>query len=263
MTDAMERLRRSFAEDAEQYHRARPHYPAELVSAVVSGVRAAPRVLEIGCGSGHATRAFAHGASEYVAVDLSASLVAIAERELGGCAHLRFVVGAFEDVVLPKGRFDLIVAAQSFHWLEPVAALAKAHELLVDGGRIALFWRFVRFDGSEFLREARDVILRHAASFEQWPDSSDARFESHRAEWTHALDETGFFTPVRASSFDGSLAHSRATFLDWVGSLSWFRILSEPGKQSLLSELHALRPNEHELDLPVRSLLLTASCIRT
>ncbi len=229
------------------------------MTCVVGGISATPRIVEIGCGSGHATRAFVEGAREYVAIDISAELIAIAERELGSHAHLRFIVGAFEDVLLPRAGFDLLVAAQSFHWIDAVAGLDKANDLLVEGGRIALFWNFVRFDGVDFLREARTIVLRHAMSFESWPDSSDARYESYATEWRHALDETGFFAPASVSSFDGSVTHSQATFLDWIGSLSWFRILSDPEKQALLDELRELLRHEAEtFDVPVRSLLVRA-----
>lgn len=46
-------LRRIFDEDAARYDRARPGYPAELFSRIPRG----SRVLEIGCGTGQATRA--------------------------------------------------------------------------------------------------------------------------------------------------------------------------------------------------------------
>ncbi len=41
----------------------------------------------------------------------------------------------------PAGRsFDLVVFAQSFHWVRPQTALKKAATILGPGGRLVLLW---------------------------------------------------------------------------------------------------------------------------
>jgi trans-aconitate methyltransferase len=47
----------SFGEAAEQYERARPSYPVELVDALMADHPG--RVLDVGCGTGKAGRLFA------------------------------------------------------------------------------------------------------------------------------------------------------------------------------------------------------------
>lgn len=52
-----EQSRATFTEDAKRYHRARPAYPEALFEdlAATAALPPAPRVLEIGCGTGQAT----------------------------------------------------------------------------------------------------------------------------------------------------------------------------------------------------------------
>ncbi|SHW97277.1 Uncharacterised protein [Mycobacteroides abscessus subsp. abscessus] len=41
----------------------------------------------------------------------------------------------------PQGRtFDLVLFAQSFHWVEPITALQKVRTVLAPAGRLALVW---------------------------------------------------------------------------------------------------------------------------
>jgi len=56
----------------------------------------------------------------------------------GGAVDVR--VGAFEEVELAAGSFDLAVSATAFHWLNQPVALAKVGRLLRPGGWLANWW---------------------------------------------------------------------------------------------------------------------------
>lgn len=131
-----ERLRATFGEDAERYDRRRPGYPAELFDEFA----AAPgsRVLELGCGTGQATLPLARLGCAIVAVELSVDMAAIARRRLAEFPAVRVVVSAFEDWPLPDERFDLVLSATAFHWLDPDVRMRKAADALRPGGRLAL-----------------------------------------------------------------------------------------------------------------------------
>ena len=72
----MERSR-SFGEDAEQYDRARPSYPTEVIDAVCEGAR---RVLDVGCGTGIASRLFAARGVDVLGVEADDRMAAVARR---------------------------------------------------------------------------------------------------------------------------------------------------------------------------------------
>ena len=56
-------------------------------------------------------------------------------------------VGTLEDWDPAGRRFDLVVAGQAWHWVNPHAGATKALSVLRPGGRIGLFWNWARHPG--------------------------------------------------------------------------------------------------------------------
>src|SRR5919108_4449878 len=116
-----ERRRATFDEAAELYDRARPGYPPALFDdlAELAGVGPGCRVLEIGPGTGQATVPLAERGCKIVAVELGEGLAAVARRNLARFPEVQVVTAAFEDWPLPAEPFDVVLAATSFHWIDP------------------------------------------------------------------------------------------------------------------------------------------------
>jgi SAM-dependent methyltransferase len=57
---------------------------------------------------------------------------------VNGSDLVRFHAGRFEEVSLPRERFDAVFAASAFHWVDPHVGWAKAAALLRPGGTVAL-----------------------------------------------------------------------------------------------------------------------------
>lgn len=94
------------------------------------------RVLEVGCGSGLFTEAFARSGAEVVAVDVSPDLLRYArERGLPG-DRVRFLEARFEDCEV-EGPFDAVIGSSVLHHLDVEEALGHVLELLKPGGRMA------------------------------------------------------------------------------------------------------------------------------
>jgi SAM-dependent methyltransferase len=124
----------SFGAHAERYDRARPGYPDELIGRIVA---ASPgcAVLDIGCGTGIASRLFQAAGSRVLGLDPDARMVELARRW-----GLEAEVAAFEDWE-PAGRtFDAAVCAQAWHWIDPQAGAAQAARALRPDGILAIFW---------------------------------------------------------------------------------------------------------------------------
>ena len=79
-------LRGIFDEDARLYDRARPDYPAALFSDLVAltGLGPGSRVIEIGPGTGQATRSLAATGAGYAAIELGPQLAEVLRENLRG-----------------------------------------------------------------------------------------------------------------------------------------------------------------------------------
>jgi SAM-dependent methyltransferase len=132
-----------FSSDVLNYDTGRPGYPDRVYELLqqVCGLGAGTRVLEIGPGTGQATGRLLDCGAMVTAVELGAEMAAALEAKFQG-ENLSVVVGAFEDVALDPGSFDLIVAATSFHWIPPETGLALCADLLRPGGWLALWWTY-------------------------------------------------------------------------------------------------------------------------
>jgi CelD/BcsL family acetyltransferase involved in cellulose biosynthesis len=122
---------------------------AELSDFIAGTIPLAGRdVLDFGCGIGRLAAALAGHGARVTGVDLSAEMIAQAERRAGGSA--RFLhVGPDGAGALGDGSFDLIVAADSFPYLVRAGAdvlrrqLADFARLLRPGGDLLVFnWSY-------------------------------------------------------------------------------------------------------------------------
>jgi len=100
-----------------------------------------PRVLEIGCGTGHLSRALAPRiGGPWVISDIAPAMVHIcAENKLTGVHSASFLVMDAERPACANGVFDLIVSSLAAQWFSDLPkALTGLSKLLAPGGRIAL-----------------------------------------------------------------------------------------------------------------------------
>ena len=126
---------------AELYDATRPGYPEVLVDRVaqVAGLRPGDSTLEIGGGTGKATRPFAARGFQVVALEPGSNLISVARRSLAQFANVEFIATTFEDWPPELAAFKLVFAAQSFHWISPEVRFSKAALALAPGGVLAVF----------------------------------------------------------------------------------------------------------------------------
>jgi len=158
-------LRQTFDEVAVLYHEVRPRYHEALFSALVAaaGLEPGARLLEIGPGTGQATLPMATRGFDITAVELGAALADVARHELRDHQNVRVVTGAFEEIRLPSGSFDLVYAATALHWIHPAVRYAKPHDLLKPGGHLAIIHTHHTSDeaGDIFFHASQPIFDRY------------------------------------------------------------------------------------------------------
>jgi SAM-dependent methyltransferase len=135
-----------FGEVAEQYDEARPSYPDGLFDAILEhgGLAAGDAALEIGAGTGKATRGFVARGIAVHALEPSPGMAAVLRGH-----GIDVEETTFEDWAARPGAFQLVFAAQAWHWVHGTDRYEKAATVLAPGGTIALFWNVGReWDGA-------------------------------------------------------------------------------------------------------------------
>jgi SAM-dependent methyltransferase len=123
-----------FGTNAERYDRSRPSYPAALIARIVAE-SPGRELLDVGCGTGIASRAFQRAGCRVLGLEPDPRMGDVARS-----SGVDVEVAKLEDWVPGARSFDIVTAAQAWHWIDPGAGARKAAALLRPGGRIALFW---------------------------------------------------------------------------------------------------------------------------
>jgi SAM-dependent methyltransferase len=125
---------------AAVYDAFRPSPPDVLLDLLrrYAGVARARLVVDLGCGTGLSTRAWAERADAVVGVEANPAMARQAHAATHA-ANVRFVDALAADTGLPPGDADVVTCAQAFHWMEPRPVLAEAARLLRPGGVFAAY----------------------------------------------------------------------------------------------------------------------------
>ncbi len=110
-------LRETFDQQALRYNRARHGYPDEIFDriAVAGALTAGSKVLEIGPGTGQATRSMAGRGWQITGVELGSALANIGRAKLADFDNVEIVSGDVETLDLEPASFDAVTAFTCFH----------------------------------------------------------------------------------------------------------------------------------------------------
>ncbi|MGW2631501.1 class I SAM-dependent methyltransferase [Streptomyces chattanoogensis] len=204
------RMAESFGVDAQRYDHARPGYPAALVTRIVAETPG-PDVLDVGCGTGIAARQFQAAGCTVLGIEPDARMADFARAR-----GLQVEVGTFEAWQPADRTFDAVIAAQSWHWVDPVAGAAKAARVLRPEGRLAIF--------GHVYEPPAEVAEPFAAAYQRSvPDSplngQPARrpldlYQAGYAKFADQIRETGQFNDPEQWRYDWEQSYTRDQWLE-------------------------------------------------
>jgi SAM-dependent methyltransferase len=232
-------LRETFNTDPVLYDQARPGYPAAMYRdlAALAGTGPGCRVLEIGCGTGQATLPLARAGCQIVAVELGDGMAGVARRKLAAFPGAAVVVTSFEDYPLPAEPFDVVLAATSWHWVDPAVRVGKAARALRPGGALAtVSTHHIAGGTQQFFADAQDCYLRFDPSTTEGITLEPA---SAIPEDAAELAGTGF-GPAVFRRYEWDLAYTTRQYLDVIRSYSSTYALTPEGQAGLLHCLGSL-----------------------
>jgi SAM-dependent methyltransferase len=175
-TDEREAFRAKFGEDPDAYDRTRPALPDVVVDDIVksAGLHAGSSVVEIGPGTGQATRLLAERGLRVLALELDPRLAARASQNLARWVDVSVSTTSFEAWDPGGATFDAVFACNSFHWIDPDLRFVKTAAVLSPGGHLVVvstpvvvpddasrFWWDVQDDWVAVGAERLDPATRH------------------------------------------------------------------------------------------------------
>ncbi len=227
--------RTTFGQDAERYDRARPGYPSDLFRDL-AGAGAIPpggQVLEVGCGTGQATRELLRRGYRVDAVELSPTLADLARRRLEGAGPFRVWVGAFEEWVPAARDYDAVVAAAAFHWVDPRVRYERAAAVLRPGGVLALLdTHHVAGGDRTFFERSQTCYEAHWPGIEpgfRLPEAADVP-----RGWPDLESSERFLAPV-VRTYRWERAYRTAEYLELLRTYSDHASLPEDARERLLT----------------------------
>jgi SAM-dependent methyltransferase len=235
-------LGRVFNEVAELYERVRPGYPDEMFADIVTITTMDERssVLEVGCGTGQATRSLAALGCAVTAIEPGAEMAALARQRIGTFANVDVETSTFEEWEDRGRRFDVLIAASSWHWVDPSIGWRRAHDVLRPGGWMALLGNVVvrRPGEPEVYAETADLHERFSPGNPGWghpPLEDDVRTTDKG--WGQVDDPGGLFGPTIVRWYPTVQWFNGDGFADLLRSTSLYRKLDRDVREPLLEAI--------------------------
>ena len=232
-------LRNTFNRSADVYDRIRPGYPAALIDDVInlSGIPEHGRILEIGCATGKATELFASTGFTMDCLDIGSDLAAVAAAKFREFDNIRIIVSSFEDWKPDGQLYDLIIAATSFHWVDPAVAYTKSAALLKPAGTLAVFSNKHVQNTEGFFGAVQDVYSDSAPSM--------INTTGNIKENLQALPGEELFEKPIFRSYPWSTEYSTSQYIDLLSTYSDHINLPDAERDALFTGIANLINREY------------------
>ncbi len=190
-----------FTQQADAYRRSRPAYPDELIDTLVAAAGLVPgdAVADFGAGTGILTRMLIDRGFTVSAIEPNESM-----RNQNNVPEARWLNSTFDQSLLKTGSQRWAIAAQAFHWADPLRALPEIRRILQPGCLFTVLWNNRAKAENDIVNWTEAAIRRHVPEFD----------EAYRNRpWKKILESTGDFTFVNELTVSHTIPMSRERFL--------------------------------------------------
>ncbi|MGW1451041.1 class I SAM-dependent methyltransferase [Micromonospora sp. NPDC002411] len=234
----------SFGMVAEAYERYRPGYPVELLDLVMTyagrPIRAA---LEIGAGTGKATRLFTRREVTVTATEPDGAMLAELRKHVP--SRVRTVQAAFEDL-RPGETYDLVYAAAALHWTKAEGRWSRMAALVEPGGVFASFGAPIQLADPAVagaVRAARAPFLES----DEVP-SPDGTPPGHAMQWPGTeLQRSESFTDVQQVVIERRLTMSADDYVGHLSTISAYLELPTSEQEQVFDRITQVLPETVDL----------------
>lgn len=200
----------AFEELVDHYDAARPSYPSDLYDALpdLSG-----RVLELGAGTGIATRELVGRAGSLVSTDLGPKMLG---RLHSLSPDVPVLVSRAEALPFADSTFDVVCGAQMWHWVDIAVATPEVVRVLKPGGALAVWWNEVDADGLPWWDAQQDRLEAGNPTYRRSYRSRD-----------YAVELSPYFSSVEVWTTRWKRELDWLTYERWLRSKSYVQAMAD------------------------------------
>jgi SAM-dependent methyltransferase len=172
------------------------------------------------------------------------NLARLARRKLQQFPNVEIVTARFEDWEPNGAKFDLVFAANSWHWLDPRSRYARAAALLRPGSALAFTTSRHAFPPGfdTFFEDIQDCYETIGEARLSWPPPSPDQAPDSREE----IEQSGFFEDVRTARYLRAHDFTADEHVALMSTASDHRLMEPAKREQLFGEMRRLieaRPN--------------------
>ncbi len=204
-----------FDQVADAYDRLRSHYPAGLFDdiAAYAGKTPAARALEIGCGTGQATKSLANRAISIVCLEPGPRLAKLARRNFEKFSNVEIICSRFEDWHPGAAVFDLVYSANAIQWVDRKVCAQKTFQLLRPGGTFAAF-RTIPLRSDSALERMIDCTIGGVPTTNQEPKTLPRE---------RAFRKSGYFGNFERRRYERRQEYDAKSYVDLLSTFHRFQ----------------------------------------
>lgn len=234
----LEQRKSWYSSVAEAYKKVRPHYPEQIIDRTVelAGLPTGAIALEVGCGPGNATVAFAQRGFSMVCLEPSLEAYQFAKHNCAQYPNVEIKNTTFEDWKL-EGQFDAVLAATSLHWVAPEIRYSKTAAALRDSGALILLWNASVQPEYNIYQILHKVYQIHAPSLGKYEDRETQ--QQSLSKFAQAVIDSGKFENLVSEYLLSEASYSIDDYLLLLSTYSPYIDLEAYKRDTLFAALKA------------------------
>ncbi|SFE61007.1 Methyltransferase domain-containing protein [Paenibacillus catalpae] len=228
----------TFNEIAQEYEKYRPPYPEQLFKDILdySDLNTNDEILEIGCGTGQATRGFVDsGYSNITAIELGGNLAELTRERFKDRPTVRIINAQFETWNHDNAQYNLAISGTAFHFIQPQElGYKKVFNLLRNQGTVAFFWTVHVPSYNEPYNEIREIYRKYAP---QLDDSHNPSMEQIIKERSNLTLQDGLFKDLEVKQYTWDHLFTASEYIALLNTNSRHRLVPEDIRNELFGEI--------------------------
>jgi ubiquinone/menaquinone biosynthesis C-methylase UbiE len=193
-------------------------------------------VVDVGAGTGKLTRDLVPTGARVIAVE---PLLKMRTQLEVAVPSAEVVAGSAEELPVPDGSVDAVVAASAFHWFDTERALAEIHRALVPGGALGTVGNG-RDLSDPLQREIQAIVGPYLPGV------------GKILGWIPIVDASPLFGPVEEFSTSFEQWFDAEALAERIGTISYVARLPDDERAQVLADVRALGEAQSESPFPFR-----------